>query len=248
MKISSSLIKQKNIVVKNIRKYFSDNKIKNAIIGISGGIDSAVGINILIEALSIDKVKPFFIDIDSNKQDYEHAKKLCESLNIKLEYINLTKTFKKVSKAFNEQDRLGLANLKSRLRAIFLYDKAFQHQGIVCANSNLDELYVGYFTKYGDSACDIFILNNFIKRDIRELAKHYHVIEEIINKAPSAGLYKGQTDEQEMGVTYEEIDNYLMNKKISSKSKEKIEKLHNKNKHKLSYNYSINKWNKYRKI
>lgn len=245
---TNSLIEQKNNVVKNIKKYFNDNKIKNAIIGISGGIDSAVGVNILIEALSTTRVKPYFIDIDSNKLDYEHAKKLCESLNIKLEYINLTKTFKKMAKAFNEQEQLGLANLKSRLRAIFLYDKAFQHQGIVCANSNLDELYVGYFTKYGDSACDIFVLNSFIKKDIRELAKHYHVIEEIINKEPSAGLYDGQTDEKEMGITYEEIDNYLMNKKINVKSKEKIEMLHNKNKHKLSYNYSINTWNKYRKI
>lgn len=245
--MDSKLLKQKNIVVNNIKKYFKNNKLDKAIIGISGGIDSAVGLNILVEALSKENVLCYFIDINSSKQDFLDASSVCNTIGIKLNYVNLNKSFKSIKKDFDQISRHALGNIKSRLRMIYLYDQAFSNNGAVCSNSNLDELYVGYFTKYGDNACDLFILNDFIKSDIFQLAKYYKVPEEIINKQPSAGLYIGQTDEQELGLKYKDIDSFLSGKNVPKEIFNKIGQLHNKNKHKLSYNYDINKWKKYKK-
>lgn len=242
--MNKNLLKHKNEVVKLIKDYFKKANVTKAVIGVSGGIDSAVGLNLLIEILGKENVIPFFIDVESSKSDYQDAKAICAQAQINLNYINLTKIFKQTKKLFKQTKQLSLANLKSRLRAICLYDQASNYQALVCGNSNLDELYVGYFTKFGDNACDISMLCSFIKSEIRELAKYYHVPSIIIDKQPSAGLYEGQTDEKELGISYAEIDGYLAGLPTQPKAKKTIENLHNKNIHKLNYNYIVNKNNK----
>ncbi len=239
--MTKELLTHKQQIIKQVRQYFNDAKCKTAIIGISGGIDSAVGLNILIEALGADNVVPFFVDIESSKQDYLDAQRVCKAANVLLNYIDLTKLYRTTKKTFKQFKQLSLSNLKSRLRMIYLYDQASNYNGLVCGNSNLDELYIGYFTKYGDNACDIATLCSFIKEEIKDLAIHYNVPETIIYKAPTAGLYEGQTDEKEIGVSYKEIDAFLLGKQTSEQSKKIINNLHNKNKHKLNYNYIVNK-------
>ncbi len=242
--MNKNLLKHKDDVAKQIKQYFKQAHVNKAVIGISGGIDSAVGLNLIIEALGKENVIPYFIDIESNKQDYIDAQSICKQANIELNYINLTKLFKVAKKTFKQTKQLSLANLKSRLRAVCLYDQASNYNALVCGNSNLDELYVGYFTKYGDNACDISMLCSFVKCEIKELAKYYNVPNQIIEKAPSAGLYEGQTDEKELGISYSEVDGFLIGLSSSNESKKIINNLHNKNKHKLNYNYIVNKDNK----
>ncbi|GHU33873.1 hypothetical protein FACS1894166_10340 [Bacilli bacterium] len=128
---------------------------------------------------------------------------------------------------------LALANLKARLRMTTLYALAQQHNLIVAGTGNADELYMGYFTKYGDGACDILPLANLTKGDIFMASKLLKLPSRIIERAPSASLFAGQTDENEMGVSYNEIDDYLHGKKISESACKIIERFHAVNNHKF---------------
>lgn len=246
--MSSKILEHKNFVVDNIKQYFLKTKIENVVIGLSGGVDSAVALSILTESININNIFAYFIDVESNEQDYADAKKIAEHLKVNLIYIDLTNSYKTFVKDIMQDNKHALGNIKSRLRALYLYDQAFNNRALVCGTSNLDELYLGYFTKFGDSANDLSILSGFLKKDIYELAKYYKLPTSVINKAPSAGLWENQTDEQEMGLKYQEIDDYLSFKEVSSDVVDKITYLHNINSHKLSYNYDMNKSDNYMEL
>ena len=132
-----------------------------------------------------------------------------------------------------ELNSLVKSNMKARLRMVTLYAIAQSKNLLVCGTSNKSEYETGYFTKYGDSGVDLMPLASFLKREIREMAKLLNVPERIITKAPSAGLYDGQTDEGDMGFTYETLDEYLSSGKISDeKAKERIDVMRRRSEHK----------------
>ena len=247
-------MQKKDIYLINLQKHFlsylKKNKIKKIVIGISGGIDSAVSLAILSEILNPKDIYAYFIDIESSKKDYIDAKLVCDYLKVQLNNIDLNKSFNQMIKDLNikKTDIQQKANLKSRLRMTSLYNFAFKNNAIVIGNSNLNELYVGYFTKYGDNCCDYALLAGLLKKDIYNYAKYYNLPKSIINKAPSSGLIKDLTDEQELGLSYTSMDNFLSAKKCDKNTVTKIEKLHNKNKHKLIYNRYVNKSSKYRNL
>lgn len=116
-----------------------------------------------------------------------------------------------------------------------LYALAQQNNYLVLGTNNADERYIGYFTKYGDGGVDLAPIIHLLKKDIKKIAKILGVNKQIINRQPTAGLWKNQTDENELNFTYKVLDNYLMNKQISQKDKEKIENLHQKSKHKQNW-------------
>jgi NAD+ synthase len=158
----------------------------------------------------------------------EHADLLANKFNIQTKSINLDACYDNLigtlpveSVDFNIRI-LAKANLKPRLRMIALYYMANQLGYLVVGSSNRSELTVGYFSKYGDGGADILLLGNLVKSQVRELARHLGIPTEIINKPPSAGLWKGQTDEQEMGITYEQIEQYLTSGDIGQEIKERI--------------------------
>ena len=136
-------------------------------------------------------------------------------------------------------------NTASRIRAVILYNYANTHDALVIGTSNKTEILLGYFTKYGDGAVDIEVIGDLFKTDEKELAKFMKIPEKIINKVPTAELYRGQTDEEELGVTYEELDkilklyidgNSMLNIIEKGLEKEKVEKIFSRikaNKHKL---------------
>ena len=118
------------------------------------------------------------------------------------------------------------------MRMLALYAFAQEKNGLVLGTDNKDERYVGYFTKWGDGAADLLPIVHLTKGEVREAAKLYGISENLANRTPSAGLFEGQTDEKEMGVTYKDLDDYLLGKKVSDEAKARIEHLHKVSEHK----------------
>ncbi len=216
-------------LLKGIRQYFKKAKIKKAVIGLSGGIDSALSLKLVADAIGNKNVIALLMPEKglTKKQDIKDAINFCKSLKVKYKMIvinSILKNFKKI-----KQNKISLINLKPRIRMVILYNYANANNALVIGTSNKTELKLGYFTKYGDCACDVEVIGDLYKTEVRALAKYLKLPSGIINKVPSAGLFKEQNDEKEIGVRYEDIDKMLGGKKKVSK---KIKKLIEKNKHK----------------
>ena len=221
-------------IEKFLQEYLADSHCKSYIVGLSGGVDSSLVAAIARKAVGKDKLYCYSIDIDSNKNDILDAKEVAKQLDLNLEVINLTKTYKSYLKALKGQDftRLTESNLKVRMRMVALFAYAQEHSGLVLGTDNMDERYVGYFTKFGDGAADLLPIVHLTKSEVREAAKLYGLSLDLVDRVPSAGLFEGQTDEGEMGVTYKDLDAYLLGEKIDSKVEERIEHLHKVSEHK----------------
>ncbi len=229
-----------------IKQFLKQNQIKNVVLGISGGIDSALALTILKRVLKPEQIFVYFIDIESNQQDYDDAKLICNHLNIKLNYIKLVKIYKQFVKKLNIKNLTMQANIKSRLRMITLYNQAFEHQAIVIGTTNFNELYLGYFTKFGDGAADLYILTGLIKEEIIAISQYLKLPNSIINKKPTSGLIPGVSDEDEIEVSYQKMNQFLKGKKIDDHNSQRLKFLHQKNKHKLHYNIYSKKMSDYK--
>ncbi len=207
---------------------------KGIILGLSGGIDSSVLAALGREALGKSGVFGVIMPCHSIDDDEADARLLAEKLDISFKLVNLSGVYDIILDSLNEEiTQLAKSNLKARLRMTTLYALGQTKNLLVCGTSNKSEYETGYFTKYGDSGVDLMPLANFLKRDIRELAKILHVPEKIINKAPSAGLYQGQTDEGDMGFTYEVLDEYLATGNIKDlNARERIDVMRRRSEHK----------------
>jgi len=225
-----------------IRQEVQNAGLNGAIVGISGGIDSAV-VTHLIKRAFPDNSLGLIMPCKSNPKDQEDALKVAESCGIDYLTINLTEThnvlFNEIEGKIKDKGQwnesaaqLGDANARARLRMTTLYAVANNFGYMVVGTDNAAEWYTGYFTKYGDGGVDLVPLVHFTKGEVREIAKTLGVPNEIIQKAPSAGLWEGQTDEDEMGTTYDMIDKYLKGEEIPKRDKEIIEKLHKRSEHK----------------
>ena len=217
-----------------LKDYLVSSKMDAYVLGLSGGVDSSLVAAIARKAVGKDKLFCYAIDIESNPKDVLDAKKIAEQLDINLEVINLTETYHSYLKMLDGQDfiRLTKSNLKVRMRMVALFAFAQEKRGLVLGTDNADERYVGYFTKYGDGAADLLPIVHLTKAEVRRASELYGVSSELANRTPSAGLFEGQTDESEMGVLYEDLDNFLLGKDIDQKAKERIEYLHKISEHK----------------
>ncbi len=210
--------------------------LKGAVFGMSGGIDSSV-VAVLSQKAFGDDALGLVMPCHSIGQDEQHAMAVADKFNIKTQKItldNLYDTFvQTLSKGLSTlPPRLALANVKVRLRMITLYYYANQLGYMVIGTGNKSELVTGYFTKYGDSGVDILPLGNLVKAQVRDIAVFLGVPEDIITKSPSAGLWQGQTDETEMGLNYEDIDNYIMTGQVADTIKNKLDTMFTESDHK----------------
>ncbi|GAI53780.1 unnamed protein product, partial [marine sediment metagenome] len=128
---------------------------------------------------------------------------------LKTQYIDLTPIYRNLIKFLPDNNQVALGNIKARLRMVLIYYYANFNNYLVCGTGNKTEISLGYFTKYGDGACDILPLGDLYKFEVREIARVLGIPEQIIKKVPSAGLWQGQTDEGEIGFSYDVIDKTL---------------------------------------
>jgi len=206
------------------------------VFGLSGGIDSAVTAYICKNAFP-DSSLGINIPCFSSKADINDAKSIAKGIKLKYVSVNMDHTYNTMLDELGEMrdDRdISLSNIKPRLRMIVLYFYANNLNYFVIGAGNKSEITLGYFTKFGDGGCDLMPLGNLTKREVYSIARSLNIPEGIIEKPPSAGLWRGQTDEGELGITYHEIDDYLEGKKVSKDVKTKIEELIKKNEHKRS--------------
>ena len=207
---------------------------KGIVLGLSGGIDSSVLAALAHEALGRDGILGVIMPCHSISDDEADARLLASALDVNFTRVDLSGVFDSLCAGVGGTlDSLTQSNIKARLRMVTLYAFAQSRGLLVCGTSNKSEYETGYFTKYGDSGVDLMPLAGFLKREIRAMARELGVPERIITKAPSAGLYEGQTDESDMGFTYDVLDEYLATGRIDDpKAKERIDVMRRRSEHK----------------
>jgi NAD+ synthase len=209
------LEKHKNKIIEFIRNKINESNASGAIIGLSGGIDSTLVAHLTVEALGKDSVIGIHLP-DSNlvrNKDKLDAEKQAKSLGIEFKTIDISEilnSFMDVIPDGNQSDNRTKGNLKARIRMAILYFYANSFNKMVIGTGNRTEILLGYYTKYGDGGVDILPIGNLYKTEVRALSRYLGISEEIISKAPSAGLWEGQTDEEELGLSYELIDQMLI--------------------------------------
>lgn len=234
--------KQIDFVVDWLRQQVQLSGTKGLVVGISGGIDSAVVANLIKKAFP-DNSLGVILPVKSNHKDVEDGVLVAEACDIKYITVDLSQQQEDiVGKVTNELKNQNLyheknqrvmdANLRARLRMSTLYSTANNLNYLVVGTDNAAELHTGYFTKYGDGGVDLLPIANLKKYEVYEWAKVLGVPQRIIDRPPTAGLWEGQTDEVEMGVTYKSIDAYLEGKPIDQKDKEIIDRFHKSSQHK----------------
>lgn len=240
-------------IIASIQRYFKEAQIENAVIGVSGGVDSALCLKLVVDALGAEHVTGITMPEKgvSSDENLLHARTLCQFLNVNYYNVPINKYLTDFLALPWKPSDLAQINTKARVRMVILYNFANSRNSLVIGTSNKSELALGYGTKYGDLAADLEIIGDLFKDEVYKLAEHVGLPNEFIEKAPSAELYNGQTDETELGMTYREIDivlrkmeegltkEELIGKGISPNIVHKVFRLYEINKHKLNPPYLI---------
>lgn len=180
------------------------------VLGLSGGVDSATTAGLAEEAVGPDSVLAALLPCHSAERDARLARQVADTFGISTVRINLSGCYDALMETLPPTEhRLAAANIKPRLRMTALYYLAQSNNYLVLGSGNKSELAVGYFTKYGDGGVDLLPLGDVYKTEVWELARELGVPEDVVERPPSAGLWPGQTDEDEMGISYRRLDQVL---------------------------------------
>lgn len=183
---------------------------QHAVIGLSGGVDSALSCYLATEALGSQNVLAVRMPYKSSSpESLEHAQLVIDALGVPSETVPITEMVDPLIERFPDADQVRRGNMMARARMIVLYDLSEVFNGLVVGTGNKTEILLGYTTLYGDSACALNPVGDLYKTQVRQLARALGVPEVIIEKPPSADLWEGQTDEDELGFTYERVDQLL---------------------------------------
>lgn len=203
-------------LVKFLKNSFKSAGFIKAVIGLSGGVDSATSCALAVKVMGEENVFPVLLPHGKlNPAGLIDAKLVIKFLQIPIKNIteiNIEPIVTAVChsrETGNPFDQMRRGNIMARLRMIYIFDEAKKRKALVVGTENKTEHLLGYFTRFGDEASDVEPLRNLYKTQVYELAKHLDLPKEVLTKAPTAGLWEGQTDEGEFGFTYQEADQVL---------------------------------------
>lgn len=229
MKVDYKIIES---ICKWLQEEVTKANSKGVVFGLSGGVDSAVVAGVSKKAFpetSLGLIMP----IHSCQVDEKDALLVAESLDLKTEKVDLSKVYDEfIDSSFDGQSLMAKSNLKPRLRMTCLYYYAQELGYLVLGCTNKSEYHIGYFTKWGDTGSDLMPLANFTKTQVYDMARMLEIPEKIIEKTPSAGLWYGQTDEEEIGFSYEMLDSAIEGNSIDERFSKLIDKKFNFSQHK----------------
>jgi NAD+ synthase len=224
--IKSAIMSQPERIAGWMRRQLTAAGARGFVVGLSGGIDSAV-VARLAQLAAPGHVLAAILPSHSDPQDEADAALVAKTFSLPLARVDLAATYESLAAGVQRalkslpsdmhsappadplRGRVPLANMKPRLRMTTLYYFANTLNYLVAGTGNRSELAIGYFTKYGDGGCDLLPIGRLVKREVRAIARELKVPQAIIDRVPSAGLWLGQTDEEEMGFTYAELERYL---------------------------------------
>ena len=248
-------------LVEWIRGQVEGARMRGVIFGLSGGVDSAVVCGLAAEALGPERCLGVVMPADSIPDDARLAHEVARTYGVKAIEVDLSAPAAAMRALLHAhadeartaahgagtgmtdtspagsapQEKLAQANLKPRLRMITLYYYANLLDYLVVGTGNKAEFTLGYFTKWGDGAADMFVLADLLKHEVWELAREIGVPAAVVERAPSAGLWSGQTDEDEMGLRYVQIDRYLATGTSGDPAADaEIERRHRNSRHKVA--------------
>ncbi len=199
-------------IVDFIRSSISSIGCKGVVVGLSGGIDSATVTKLCVDALGADRVLNVFMPSRfTPAEDYKVTAELSDMWGTEYRVVDVQPAVDALAAVLlsGKETPLETGNISARCRMIVLYNLAKKRDYVVMGTSNQSEIMMGYFTKFGDGACDITPIANMYKTEVRQIAKLIGVPDAVIARPPSAGLWEGQTDESEMGISYEDLDGML---------------------------------------
>ncbi len=198
------------LLVGFLREEISRTGLTRAVIGLSGGIDSALAAYLTAAALGPEHVLCVMMPYaSSSRESVEHAELVVRALGVRSELVDITPMVDPMIATDAEMNRLRRGNIMARQRMIVLYDRSAREHALVVGTGNKTELMLGYSTLFGDSACALNPLGDLYKTQVWQLSRFLDIPEVIISKAPSADLWAGQTDEEELGISYEDADTLL---------------------------------------
>lgn len=199
------------LVTTFIRDTFAQASRTTAVVGLSGGVDSSLVAKLCVDALGPKHTLGVGLpEKDSPPEDLTDAKSLAKELGISFQIVDITPMVESFRQALKVKDRKALGNIKARARMIVLYDVAARNDGLVLGTGNKSEVCTQYFTKWGDGAVDLLPIGDLYKTQVWQMARHLGLPKTIVEKRPSAGLWKGQTDEGELGISYPDLDSILL--------------------------------------
>jgi NAD+ synthase len=200
-------------IVEFIESVVEDAGAEGAVLGLSGGIDSTLTAHLAVEALGTEGLHGLLMPSESNPEaDKTDAERVAENLGIEYDVIDINPivdSFVEAAPDYAADDRMALGNVRVRTRGVLNYFIANAESRVVLGTGNRSEAATGYFTKYGDQAVDCNPIGNLYKCQVRQLAREVGVPDDLVTRTPTAGMWEGQTDEEEMGLGYDELDAIL---------------------------------------
>jgi NAD+ synthase len=198
-------------LIEEIKNFFRRIHQNKAVIGLSGGIDSALCLKLCCDALNSKNVTALVMPEKglTKEKNIEDAIDLAKKLKVRYHVVEINPFLETFNTLSWKQSKIALMNTKARMRAVLLYNYANSNNSLVVGTSNKSEIMLGYGTKYGDLAADVYIIGDLLKTDVIEMSKFLKLPESIIKKKPSAELTVGQTDEAELGASYSKLDSIL---------------------------------------
>ncbi|WP_158855200.1 NAD+ synthase [Halorhabdus sp. CUG00001] len=206
------LVAQREHVTDFIAEQIDEAGVDGAVLGLSGGVDSAAVAYLAVEALGAENLHGLVMPSEVNDPEtMSDAERVAEDLGIEYDVIEIEPIVETFLEAYPEAeaDRMAVGNVRVRARAVLNYLVANTEDGLVLGTGNRTESLTGYFTKYGDGAVDCHPIANLYKQQVRQLARHLGVPADIASRTPTAGMWVDQTDEGELGVEYDTIDSIL---------------------------------------